>query len=131
MVLNMATMERIRRMVARRAWMRGVHVVLLLTLVLGAIPKWELHVHADDGVGHHHAFVDHAQNRDNVASPDGDGSGDLGALHVHDLATLTVFAVSTEPLSFFPVPTGQWVCCKPALELPFSAWPPPHRPPIA
>jgi len=109
---------------------RLLWLAVLFGLVVGGIPRWEVHQHELAGhahfYGHHHASISADGDATQAVSPDSDTS----VTHGHATPSIPVVLIEPE----LPVFDGlaRRVPDFPATDLlaPACCWPPPFRPPI-
>ena len=116
----------------RRSPTRLLWVVALLGLVLGSIPRWEMHQHVPESHRLAHGHDHPSPHHDDIDDlPSGVPAADATGTHGHEMPTISVVlfeSESSQPHLFRP----------PAIDLsasessaPSRCWPPPYRPPIA
>lgn len=124
----MTSLSTLRRSLARAPWMRGLAALLILSLLVGTSPRWQLHAHDGGNLPHAHTHAATIDDYNSLAPLDGDAS--LAALHLHDVANPAGAPASSLNLGIVAIPACNWHA---PIELPpatLAAGPPPQRPPI-
>lgn len=122
-----------RLALSRHRGFRVLWVLTVLGLLLGGMPRWEMHQHeiADHDHGHHHlASADDAAEV-LVQIDDIDDKTDAVLTHLHAMPSLSIALIDASlPVLralIHPAPAVATV----VLTAPAERWPPPYRPPIA
>jgi hypothetical protein len=115
---------------AHRVCKRGAGLFLCFALIVAGIPKWEVHAHLHDAIGHQHEIVNDDHDHHHPMTSD-QGSNKLGSFHMHDVTTALTFVLPAEALGLSSVPVGRIFYARPPESLALAAWPPPYRPPIS
>jgi|CXWL01.1.fsa_nt_gi hypothetical protein len=128
MLRVMSSFADCRTFLLRARWVRGMAVLLLLTVVASGFPRWEVHSHAV--ADHHQAHAALSADHDDHATPASVDPEQL-VLHVHDSACLTAVPCQVDDIALIQSLPPSWVLPFQSDQAAYAAGPPPDRPPIA
>lgn len=106
--------------------------LLLLTLAVTGMPRWESHAHAFDEIEHAHVHVqdDSHHDHDDAQPPDNLDDGASLTTHAHAAASLAVTLPTLAASTLIERAPDTWRPNRAVPTPPTAAAPPPYRPPI-
>lgn len=125
----MFALNRHRRWLLRSSFARALFGLLVLTLSLTGMPRWESHAHAFDESLHEHV---HEGRSTDHRSPSADDQIDdaVPVVHAHVTATLAATLPTFTASTVLDRLPDTWRPNMTASSPPASVGPPPYRPPI-
>lgn len=121
------SLARCRYLLSRRSWLRGAWVLLATALIVGGLPRWEMHTHGAAEHGHTHDDAHAAHDQPGSPANDQDGA----VPHVHEATAPAAAPLAIDALRIAAAPMVRLTIASSTGQTASAVWPPPQRPPIA